>query len=454
MDQMPPCFFMICTDGTEKECLDKGLFGDRAFQFDHMKAIERGHVGFLVNVSRDELIGPFEARDRAGMNIDPSVWGGGFPAQVRVKPIGEIKRISEASSKLTNILEIRLLKGHKIPAKKTYGPEITARVLALFESPQKSQNGSSKAMQMPRAPHEDRGGIAAETAPPGSEHEEQDSTPMPSRAMEKVAGLEEVKRFVYQRLIAPFENEELAYKLGIRVGGGMLLFGPPGTGKTMIAHAIAEDLEAKLIDVSPSVIMGYPGEAEKRLEHIFEELRMEPRAVLLLDEAEWILCERDTQTSSVMQRITPVLLAQIGRLFKERKKPVVVIAVTNKPKKIDPAFLRPGRFEKLFYVSLPDREARKQILKLELREGAHTLVLDDFDQIAGRLDGYSGADIAHIVEDAACRAFERGLRKGDAKIEKDDILSAIAATPKSVMEEEVREIEEWARDRNVLRQHT
>ena len=108
-----------------------------------------------------------------------------------------------------------------------------------------------------------------------------------------------------------------------------------------------------------------------------------------------------------MQRITPVLLAQLSRIFKERSKPIIIIAATNKPEKIDPAFMRPGRFDKIFYVGLPNEKARSEILKYQLKPRSNKLKEDEIVKVAKKLEGYSGADIENIVEEAAFNAFNR-----------------------------------------------
>jgi SpoVK/Ycf46/Vps4 family AAA+-type ATPase len=149
-----------------------------------------------------------------------------------------------------------------------------------------------------------------------------------------------------------------------------------------------------------------------------------------------------------MQRITPVLLAQLSRIFKQITKPIVVIAATNKPQMIDTAFLRPGRFDRIFYVGLPDKNAREQIIKLQLRNRAHQIEEGDIIEIAEKLEGYSGADIENIIEEAAFKAFNR-RESGVARITKEDIVEAIKEIPKSVTSEEVQQIEEWAKERGL-----
>ena len=422
-----PCFFMLCTSETEQECIDLGLFGAGERRLPYLKTIKKGDIGFLLNITNDQLIGIFEAEGSARLNIIPEAWGGKFPAQVKVKLIDQIKCVDNASEKLKKIVELKEIKrgpnSYKVPKQNTYGPEITEQVLSLFKL------GDDFYSELET--YEEVGQF-------------------PEYRLEDVAGLEEVKEFIRQRVIAPFEDEEAAYQLKLRIGGGLLLFGPPGTGKTLIAMAIANHIQARFIDISPSVIIGYPGEAEKRLENIFAALEKEPRAVVFLDEAEWILCKREDQTSSVMQRITPVFLSQLSKIFKNKNKPIIVIAATNKPQMIDSAFLRPGRFDKQFYIGLPDFKARVEIIKIHLRDRKNNLTSEQIEEIAKKLKGYSGADIELIIDEAAFLAFESRAQNEEVKITAEHINKAIEKIPKSVSEEEERRIKEWARERNII----
>jgi transitional endoplasmic reticulum ATPase len=425
MKNIPPCFFAICTNNTENECLEKGLFGDKESRLLYLKSIKKGDFGFLINISKDQLLGIFAAESEAMLDIDPNAWSGRFRTQVKVKLIGNLQRIKEATQKLGQIVELIEIKrdsySYKLPSKNTYGPEITKKVLSLFDITELQRLDI---------------------------HQTEEVGIFPETTLDEVAGLDDVKKFIYQRIIAPFEDEETAYSLGLRIGGGMLLFGPPGTGKTLIAMSIAKSIQAKFIDISPSVIVGYPGEAEKRIENIFATLDKEPRAVVFLDEAEWILCKREDQTSSVMQRITPVLLAQLSRIFKQKIKPIVVIAATNKPQMIDSAFLRPGRFDRIFYIGLPEKNAREKIIKLQLRNRAHQINESDIEEIAEKLEGFSGADIENIIEEAAFKAFSR-RKSGATLITKDDIVEVIEETTKSVTPDEVETFKEWAIERGL-----
>ncbi|MCX7880484.1 MAG: AAA family ATPase [Ignavibacteria bacterium] len=429
-----PCFVMYCTNSTESECLANNVLATNyKWAYSDLK---KGYIGFLINVSQDILYGPFIATEPIKFVQSSELFGGKFPYQVKVKPIGEVKKINNATTLLSRFLKIKYLpdKNLRFLEHGTYGSEITEKIIGLlyekssdFYKLLTSENINTQLIQ-------------------------QTFDKEPSVSLDQVAGLKEIKDFIKKRIIEPYQDVKYAEILGLRVGGGILLFGPPGTGKTLIAEAISNHIEAKFYEINPSIIVGFPGEAEKKIELIFNFLRREPRAILFLDEAEWILCRRDNLTSSVMQRVIPTLLAQVSQIFKDRKKPVVIIAATNKPHLIDPAFLRSGRFDKVFYVPLPDFESRKEILKIHLSNRAcENDLLEDkqLSLLSRKLNGFSGADILGIIEEAAYFAFER-RNYGDAIITFDDLSEAISNFKPSVNSDDVKTIEQWGIERGYI----
>ncbi len=136
MKMLPSCFFMLCTNDTEPECLEKNLFGDKESWMPHLKSIKKGDIGFLLNISKKQLLGVFIAESEAQMNIMPEVWNGKFPAQIKVRLIGELKKIGNAMASLGKITGYREIRRephpYQVPPQKTYGPEITEKVLQLF----------------------------------------------------------------------------------------------------------------------------------------------------------------------------------------------------------------------------------------------------------------------------------------------------------------------------------
>jgi len=196
-------------------------------------------------------------------------------------------------------------------------------------------------------------------------------TDAPDVRMDDVAGLEDVKAVIRKRVIYPFQHPEITKKYRKRPGGGVLLYGPPGTGKTMMAKAIAAEVEATFFAVKCSDIMTkWVGEAEKNLKRLFDAARARERAVVFMDETEAIVARRGGN-STVMNRVIPEFLAQIDGL-QGRQAGLLLLGATNRPWDMDEAALRPGRFGELIYVPLPDLAARRQIIAAAC-EGFHWL---------------------------------------------------------------------------------
>jgi len=423
------CFFMVCTNSTEKECLERNLFGDVKEYYQDLKQVKKHDIAFLINISKDELIGVFEAESSVMYNYEPNAWSGRFPSQIKVRPLSEIKRIPRASERLKKIVQLKETKKdfltYYIPKQKVYGSDITEKLLMIFDYKISDDEFSDV----------DTINLTEE---------------IQTITLDNIIGLDEIKKYISQRIIEPLEDIELAKSLGVRVGGGMLLFGPPGTGKTHIAKTVAGILEGKFINISPSIIVGYPGEAEKRIEKIFSIVKREPRAVIFLDEAEWILNRREDLTSSVMQRVIPVLLAQLSKMLEQKDKPILVIAATNKPESIDDAFLRPGRFDRIFYVGLPNKDSIVGLFQLYLRNRKHNLTQRDLETISEMLEGYSGADIVNLIEEASYLAFLRIRKNQDQSyITIDDVYHAIENVKPSVSIEELERLKKWAEDRGI-----
>ena len=426
MGKIERCFIMLCKNDTEKECLERNLFGDMAWRLRFLEEIRSDDAGFLLNVSENELLGIFVARSKAQLNIEPDAWGGRFPAQVRVQLSGKAQRISNASDTLRKIgIELTSLKsGAPVPKFAVYDKEIAEKILAHFREP---------------VPIEKKAAKREEAEPVISE----------KLRFENVVGLHEVKKFIKERMVDPIVDLESAQKYYLRLGGGVLLYGPPGTGKTLVAQATAGEIDAPFVELSPSIIRGFPGDPEKKIEELFQGLLSKPRAVVFLDEAEALLATRDSQTSTVMQRITPVFLAQFAKLSRQRFKPIMVMAATNMPWGVDNAFLRPGRLDKVLYVGLPDKEDRVSLLGLFLQKRAKdcvepTLCKEEcLSELSENLDHYSGADIEQILDEAAVEAFNKKKPISRAILD-----AVIAVWPRSVDDNQLQKYREWGKKYN------
>ena len=260
-----------------------------------------------------------------------------------------------------------------------------------------------------------------------------------------VAGLEDVKQDIRLKMIYPFQHPELAEKFGVRPGGGVLLYGPPGTGKTMLAKATAGEIDASFFRISPAdVLSKWVGEAEQNIKKLFDAAAAEPRSIIFIDEIEALVPARKDEGSSVMQRVVPQILQGMEGFDKKKISPILFMGATNVPWQLDPAVLRPGRFDDKVYIPLPDLPGRRKLLELYLshRPLAPDINLDTF---AIHLDGFSGADIKYICDRAATIPFLQSVATGqEGDITAEVLSAAIHDAPKSVTKEMLQRFDQWA----------
>jgi transitional endoplasmic reticulum ATPase len=268
----------------------------------------------------------------------------------------------------------------------------------------------------------------------------------PSLRFSDVAGLEDVKQDIRLKMIYPFEHADLAQKFGIRAGGGILLYGPPGTGKTMLAKATAGEIDATFFRISPAdVLSKWVGEAEQNIKKLFDAAAEEPRSIIFIDEIEALVPARRDDGSSVMQRVVPQILQGVEGFDKKAGRPILLMGATNVPWQLDPAMLRPGRFDEKVYIPLPDLAARRAMLDIYLSK--RPIAPDvDFDALAGKLDGYSGADIKYVCDRAAVIPFLQSVSSGEeGQITPQVILDVLHDTSPSVTAPMLKRFEEWYR---------
>jgi transitional endoplasmic reticulum ATPase len=229
-----------------------------------------------------------------------------------------------------------------------------------------------------------------------------------------IGGLDNVKQQLREAAEWPLRFPELFERSGITPPKGILLFGPPGTGKTMLAKAVATESGANFIAVrGPEILSKWVGESEKAIREIFRKARQAAPTVIFFDEIDAIAPIRGLSVDSgVTERIVNQLLAEMDGI--EKLENVVVIAATNRPDILDPALLRPGRFDRLIYVPPPDKSARVEILKVHTR--SVPLAEDvSLEEIAEKTEGYTGADLEALVREATINAMRKAYSTCDSK---------------------------------------
>ncbi|MHA1577210.1 MAG: CDC48 family AAA ATPase, partial [Candidatus Thorarchaeota archaeon] len=225
----------------------------------------------------------------------------------------------------------------------------------------------------------------------------------PNVSWDDVGGLEKVKMQLKEAVEAPIKHPEVFEEMGIRAPKGVLLFGPPGTGKTLLAKAVATESEANFISIrGPEIFNKYVGESEKAIREVFKKARQTAPCVLFFDEIDAIMSSRGKRDDTgVSQRIVNQFLAELDGMHALQN--VLVIGATNRADILDPAVLRPGRFDGVVYVPPPEKEARLAILKVHTK--AMPLAEDvDLELLSETTEGFTGADIEGLVREAAMAA--------------------------------------------------
>jgi len=246
----------------------------------------------------------------------------------------------------------------------------------------------------------------------------------PETRLQDVAGLQEVKRRLEVSFLGPLRSPELRAMYRKSLRGGLLLFGPPGCGKTFIARALAGELGAKFISIGlADVVDAWFGTSEKRLQKLFDTARRNAPCVLFFDEIDALGHKRSQLRGSGGRNIVNQLLSEMDSVGSNNEG-VFVLAATNCPWDVDPALRRPGRFDRLMLVLPPDVEARIGALRYHMRERPAEGI--DYNWLAARSDGFSGADIEHLCESATESALEQSMRTGTAlPIRMDDFKRAL-----------------------------
>jgi len=264
----------------------------------------------------------------------------------------------------------------------------------------------------------------------------------PNVGWDDVGGLDDAQERLREGVELPLKEPDAFRRLGIRPAKGFLLYGPPGTGKTLLAKAVAREAQANFIATKSSDLLSkWYGESEQQIARLFARARQVAPCVIFIDELDSLVPARGGGLGEpqVTERVVNTILAEMDGL--EELQSVVVIGATNRPNLIDPALLRPGRFDELIYVSVPDQAGRRRIL------GIHTKGMPladdvDLDMLARRTERFTGADLEDLVRRAGLFALRQNLSA--AQVNADHFAHALEETRASVTEEMEREYEQMS----------
>jgi AAA+ superfamily predicted ATPase len=242
---------------------------------------------------------------------------------------------------------------------------------------------------------------------------------LPAIKFADVGGMDDVKVRLGRAFLQPLKNPEIYRKYGKNIGGGLVLYGPPGCGKTFIARAVAGEIGARFMSIGLNDVLDmWLGESERKLHEIFENARRRAPTLVFLDEIDALGQRRTHLKHSAGRNVVNQLLAELDGVG-GRNEGVFFLAATNHPWDLDPALRRPGRFDRLVLVPPPDLQARAEVIALKLRERPAGKI--DVARLAKATHGFSGADLAALVDAASDLAIEKSIASG-REVALDDAL--------------------------------
>ena len=263
-----------------------------------------------------------------------------------------------------------------------------------------------------------------------------------SKGFADIAGMNELKEILYDDIISPLKDKDLHEQYRVSVPNGMLLYGPPGCGKTFISRKFAEEIEFNFIEIKPSDLASiYVHGTQEKIGKLFDEARENAPTIIFIDELDAILPNREGDIGHSYASEVNEFLAQMTECHEDG---IFIIAATNRPEKIDPAPLRTGRLDKIIYLPPPDFEARLEMFKLHLKNRPLSDSIN-YEELSIRTENYVSSDIIFLVNEAA-----RNSLKQRVKISQDIILEAISNFPPSISINQLKKYETFKDDRNFI----
>jgi transitional endoplasmic reticulum ATPase len=259
---------------------------------------------------------------------------------------------------------------------------------------------------------------------------------VPNVTWEEIGGLEDLKQKLIESVDWPLSHPNIFVRMGISPPRGILLYGPPGCGKTLLARAVANESKANFISIKgPELLSKYVGESEKAIREVFRKAKMAAPCIIFFDEFDSIAPSRGRHTtdSGVSEKVLSQFLTELDGL--EVKKDIVVIAATNRPDILDPALIRPGRIDRILLVPAPDEIGREKILRIFTKDMPLTSSID-LNSLNQKLEGYSGADIETLCREAGMIALRENMKA--KKITIDHFTMATESINPSITQETIK----------------
>jgi len=255
----------------------------------------------------------------------------------------------------------------------------------------------------------------------------------PRMSFKDVGGMDALKDEIRMKIIHPLKHPELYAAYGKKAGGGILMYGPPGCGKTYLARATAGEIKAGFLSIGINDVLNmWLGNSEKNLHELFEQARQNRPCVLFFDEVDALAASRADMRTSAGRHLINQFLSELDGVSADNEG-VLVLAATNAPWHVDPAFRRPGRFDRVLFVPPPDAPARSAILRLMLKGKPVEEI--DYDSLAKKSDGFSGADLKGLVDVAIEKKLQQAIKEGTPKpLSTKDLLASASAMKPSTRE--------------------
>ncbi len=252
-------------------------------------------------------------------------------------------------------------------------------------------------------------------------------------SLKEVVGMEDLKKELFTKIIYPLKFPDLAKEFNINPGGGLLLFGPPGNGKTFIVRALAKEVSMNFIYVNPSSLFSqWFGNFEKNISALFRAAKLLSPSILFFDEIDSLFPSRDQSTSDASRRGVSQFLNEMGGFRDDPSRPVLILGATNVPWQLDPAVTRPGRFDRLIYIPPPDKESRTEIVRQYMSRVARKGKID-YEKLGELTEGYSAADMEYLCKYSSQKAFMKSVEgREDEMVTMETFMESLSVIKPSI----------------------